>query len=250
MDEDGVLLNSYEFRWNWIEMMRVTLKEIAKRLNLNIETLERWIRQGRIPVRKSGTFAVFNEIELKRWAQTQQIHFSALDKEPSETKEDEQQVLALLTAMKKGGCYDLVSGKTREDVLLSTVNLVPGLEQDAVQELYEQLIERERLTSTGIGKGVAVPHPRNPLSKGLDEPMILTCFLENQVEFYAIDDQPVFVLFLMLSPKIEQHLFLLSRLSYCLRDSSFINFLKESPAPELLFEKIKTIEKTIEKKGF
>jgi PTS system nitrogen regulatory IIA component len=46
------------------------------------------------------------------------------------------------------------------------------------EELYEKLMERERLASTGIGNGIAIPHPREPLSKPPETPAITTCFLE------------------------------------------------------------------------
>ncbi len=52
--------------------MRQTLEEIAQRLNLSIETLDRWIRQGRIPVSKTGEMGVFHEVELNKWAAKQE----------------------------------------------------------------------------------------------------------------------------------------------------------------------------------
>ncbi len=110
-------------------------------------------------------------------------------------------------------------------------------------------MEREKLTSTGIGQGVAIPHPRNPMGQGLTEPMIVTCFLEKNVAFQSIDDQPVFVLFLLLSPTIEIHLNLLSRLSFCLRESDFIRFIRQAPDAEQFLSRIEEMENCLNNKG-
>jgi PTS system nitrogen regulatory IIA component len=227
--------------------MKLNVLEIAKRLDLNLETLKRWIRQGRIPINIRGEIGVFNEQALIKWAEKQRLSYkvSDIDNAGASTSAD----LVLLSAMKQGGVYSGIKGSKKDDIIKSAVNLVPDIDEAIANELYEQLIERENLSSTGIGKGVAIPHPRNPLAKGLDEPMILTCFLENSVDFNAIDGLPVFVAFLLLSPGVEYHLNLLSRLSFCLRDNSFIDFLKQVPDPEAFFTKIEIMEKNIEKKG-
>ena len=112
---------------------------------------------------------------------------------------------------------------------------------------YEQLLEREHLTSTGIGKGVAIPHPHDPLAEVTEKPLITTCFLEKPIDFNAIDDQPVFVLFILISPTIKIHLHLLSRLSFCVRDNAFVEFLKRSPDSDTFFLKITEFEKQLDK---
>ena len=76
--------------------------------------------------------------------------------------------------------------------------------------------------------------------------MIVTCFLKKKVDFQAIDDQPVFVLFLLLSPTIEIHLNMLSRLSFCLRDTDFMGFLRQKPDEELFLSQIREMETRLE----
>jgi PTS system nitrogen regulatory IIA component len=124
---------------------------------------------------------------------------------------------------------------------------MPVLTKTSKKELYRLLLERERLTSTGIGKGIAIPHPRDPLSDTLKNPLISTCFLENPVDFGAVDDRPVFVLFILLSQSIEIHLHLLSRFSFCVRDNSFVEFLKKSPDEASFFAKIADFEKQLDR---
>jgi nitrogen PTS system EIIA component len=104
------------------------------------------------------------------------------------------------------------------------------------------LLEREEMASTGIGRGIAIPHPRTPLDESMEEPVIITCFLENPVDFRAVDGFPVFVLFILLSPSVKTHLHLLSKLAFCVRDVSFVDFLKRIPNQEKLLEKVKNLE--------
>jgi len=227
--------------------MKLTVIEIARRLSLNLDTLERWIRQGRIPVNKRGDQGIFNEAELKRWAFSQRCSYQ--DSDRGTNNEQHGVNCTLVTAMEHGGSFKGIKGSTKNMVLKACVDLVPGLSKESAQSLYTQLLAREELISTGVGKGIAIPHPRNPLEDGVKIPMVVTFFLEKPLDFDAIDDLPVFVLFLLLSPSTGEHLKLLSRLSFCLRSDSFTGFLKTSPNEAELLGRVKEMEANIEGKG-
>ncbi|MEA2061338.1 MAG: PTS sugar transporter subunit IIA [Thermodesulfobacteriota bacterium] len=228
--------------------MKLGISEIAQRLDLNPETLVRWIRQGRIPIDRQGQQGIFKESELRAWAARKQMVYK---RERSAKKESETRPggLALYNALTQGGCFNQVPGSDKAEVLKNAVELVPGLSQENLKSLLDQLIAREQLTSTGIGRGVAVPHPRTPMDGWFKMPMILTCFLENEIDFDSIDKMPVSILFLILSPTMETHLAMLSKLSYFLRDNSFVDFLKTFPAPDDFFHQVKDMEKNIETSG-
>jgi PTS system nitrogen regulatory IIA component len=81
----------------------------------------------------------------------------------------------------------------------------------------------------------------------MDKALILTCFLEKPIDFAAIDDQPVFVMFVLISPTIKIHLHLLSRLSFCVRDHAFVEFLKTHPDSDAFFLKIAEFERQLDK---
>lgn len=225
--------------------MKMTIYEVAQCLNLDVSTIERWIRQGRIPIQKTGNGYLFKESALKKWAKMYRLPFSMPEKLKSPG--DEEKPENLLYAMKRGGVlYDL-KGDDMETALKSAVDHMPVLSKTSKKELYRLLLERERLTSTGIGKGVAIPHPRDPLSDTLKNPVISTCFLERPVDFGAVDDRPVFVLFILLSQSVKIHLHLLSRFSFCVRDNSFVEFLKTSPDEASFFAKIADFEKQLDR---
>lgn len=84
--------------------------------------------------------------------------------------------------------------------------------------IYAALMERERLGTTGIGSGVAIPHGRIP---GLSGPCLAFARLSTPIAFEAIDQQPVDLLFLLLSPELDgsAHLRALSQISRLLHDS-------------------------------
>lgn len=225
--------------------MKMTIHEVAQCLNLHVSTIERWIRQGRIPIQKTGSGYLFKESTLKKWAKMYRLPFSM--PEEIKSREHEEKPESLLFAMKRGGVlYDL-KGDDMETALKSAVDHMPGLSKTSKKELYRLLLERERLTSTGIGKGVAIPHPRDPLSDPMNSPIISTCFLEKPIDFGAVDDRPVFVMFILLSQSIKVHLHLLSRFSFCVRDNSFVEFLKTSPDEATFFAKIAEFEKQLDR---
>lgn len=222
--------------------MKLSIQDVSKCLNLPVSTVERWIRQGRIPMKKSGTTYFIQTEVLRKWAMEHNLLFYQPTISESQM-EDSIGVTDLLTpCMKRGGIFHHVQGDSVHSVLKSAVRLIPNISDEFRIVLYEKLIEREQLNSTGIGNGVAIPHPRSPISGYLDHSMVTTCFLDKPIHYRAIDDKPVFVLFLLICPSIKHHLNLLSRLAYCVRDASFQTFLTTLPSSEMLLEKISAFD--------
>lgn len=226
--------------------MKLSIHHIAKGLDLPVSTVDRWIRQGRIPVQKSGQEVSFDADVLKKWAAAHHLPFSLSSGTESKTSASGDGG-TLLEAMQRGGIHHRLDADDMTTALWSVVASVPDLSSADRNSLYDALIERERMTSTGIGKGVAIPHPRAPLAELDGLPQIVTGFLERPVPYNAIDDRPVFVLFLLLSTSVKVHLHLLSRLAFCVRDESFLGVLRTAPRAEVLFEKIAAFETDLDR---
>jgi nitrogen PTS system EIIA component len=100
--------------------------------------------------------------------------------------------------------------------------------------VFETLLERERLGSTGIGSGTAVPHGRIA-----DLPRIQGFFarLEKPVDFEAIDDRPVDLVFVLLTPDAAgaDHLKALARISRLMRDRGFCEKLRGTDRADALY---------------
>lgn len=225
--------------------MELKIDEVARCLDIPVNTVERWIRQGRIPIHKRGNDCIFKESILKKWASTHNLLFSLGDEDTK--KHQELPLENLLPVMQRGGVFYNVTGDDVTTALKSAVDCIFSLSLNTKEELCQRLVERENLTSTGIGKGVAIPHPRIPLLEVEKNPLIITCFLEKPVNFKAVDDNPVFVMFILLSASVKFHLHLLSRLSFCVRDDGFVDFLRTSPDSTEFFSRIAHFEKQLDK---
>jgi PTS system nitrogen regulatory IIA component len=99
-----------------------------------------------------------------------------------------------------------------------------GLDERAI---LDTLLQRERLGSTGIGRGIAIPHGR---VQGLQRIVSVFARLEDPIEFEALDDEPVDLIFLLLAPEHAgaDHLKALARISRVLREPASIDRLRAS----------------------
>ena len=100
--------------------------------------------------------------------------------------------------------------------------------------IFEVLVERERLGTTGVGNGIAIPHGKLP---GLDQLHGLFARLEKPVDFEAIDDEPVDLICLLLAPETAgaDHLKALARVSRLLRDSAICEKLRGTDKADAVY---------------
>jgi len=221
--------------------MKLDIAAIANRLGMPVSTVDRWIRQGRIPVERRGPAAVIEESVLVRWAASRQLPLDTTAKAPSPSG-----IIGLHDAMTRGGIWHDVPGDTAEAVLTAAVERLADLDASQKSDLVQWLLDREALNSTGVGNGIAIPHPRTPTMDDTRPATILTAFLQQPIPYRAVDDRPVYVLFLLLSPTTQAHLHLLSRLSFCIRDTDFNTLLSDRPDPETLLAAVAAIECRLE----
>ena len=136
----------------------------------------------------------------------------------------------LADALAYGGVAYQVAGADRGEVLQAALQGLP-LPEDADREaLLSLFLARERLGTTAVGDGVAIPHPRCPLVLGLPQSAVRLCFLAQPHDFGAPDGKPVDTLFLMVCRTVHEHLKLLARLATALRSDAFRQVLAARPA--------------------
>lgn len=104
-------------------------------------------------------------------------------------------------------------------------------------QIFNNLISRERLGSTGIGQGIAIPHCR---LEGLDRVVGVLLTLEEGVGFDAIDNQPVDLVFALIVPKeaTSEHLELLSQLAEKFNDRGFCDQLRQCTEASTLYSRM------------
>jgi len=108
-----------------------------------------------------------------------------------------------------------------------------GGDGPSVAEILEALTSRERLASTGVGSGVAIPHGRVP---GVDGVRVAVAVCPDGVDFASVDGQPAHILIGILAPQRRptEHLKVLARVSRLLREDSTRAELLAAPSPEAL----------------
>ncbi len=95
------------------------------------------------------------------------------------------------------------------------------------RDIFGTVLQRERLGSTGVGQGIAIPHGK---LDGLDRLFAIFARLDTPIGFDAMDDQPVDLIFMLLAPESAgaDHLKALARISRTLRDPSITRKLRDS----------------------
>lgn len=126
------------------------------------------------------------------------------------------EVSAVMPALKANSKKQLLQ------LLAEKAAAVTGLPE---REVFDTILQRERLGSTGVGNGIAIPHGKLP---GISRITGIFARLENPVDFEALDDQPVDLVFLLLAPEGAgaDHLKALSRIARVLRDSDIVSKIR------------------------
>ncbi|QSX29543.1 PTS IIA-like nitrogen regulatory protein PtsN [Shewanella cyperi] len=105
------------------------------------------------------------------------------------------------------------------------------------QEIFESLLAREKMGSTGIGNGIAIPHGR---LNSIETPIAVLVKCEEAISFDAIDKQPVDILFALLVPsdQCQQHLSTLAAMAEKLNDKQILKQLRKSQDDAELYQVI------------
>jgi nitrogen PTS system EIIA component len=198
--------------------MQLTVRNVSELLSVSEKTVYRWITERRLPgYRVSGQYR-FNRAELLEWATGNKVQVSARILHENESELGPMPDLG--EALQAGGIHYRLTGGDKGEVLRNVVEMLRLPEGVDRAFLWDVLMAREALESTGVGDGIAIPHARSPIVLHVTRPMVTLCFLEKPVEFGALDGKPVHALFSLISPTVKGHLHLLSRLAFALRDAT------------------------------
>lgn len=220
--------------------MELSFKDVVDIFAVSEETVDIWIEKRRMPCIKANEQYRFNYIELLDWAIENNISLTSRIlnlKDPASHNK-----LILYPAINTGNIYYDISGSTREEVLRSIVEILPLSQKLNRKSLWQMLIAREKMMSTAIGNGIAIPHVRNPVVLQMEHPSVTLCFLKEPVDFKALDGKLISILFILFSPSVKKHLAILSRLAFCLQNELLQKFLQERAPREQILAEIKVLE--------
>ena len=130
--------------------------------------------------------------------------------------------------------YD-VPGRTFVEVLRAALDVL-DLPPEDKELIYDLLVSREKLMTTALGDGLAIPHLRVPVVVDVPRPALSIFFTREPIDMGALDGKPVHTLFLLLSLTPKQHLELLARLTFLFRKPEFVKLLRDRAKPEIILE--------------
>lgn len=208
--------------------MILTLRELADYLRVNERTILRMLKTGQVQGAKIGGQWRFNssqidglffpgegEEEVEGEESLGSLARSHLSIPVSRVIAEDRMVLDMQATDVAGVIEEL----TPRDLLGRLVMEVEGLRA--------KCLAREQLLSTGVGNGVAIPHPRDPIATLKAPAMIVFGRSAKGVEFSAVDGKPVHLFFLLCCQNIEVHLHLMGRLAKLLRNREFLAKCRE-----------------------
>jgi mannitol/fructose-specific phosphotransferase system IIA component (Ntr-type) len=151
--------------------------------------------------------------------------------------------LTVASAMSRDRIRLNLAGASKEAVLreLATLIVDPRRKRD-VDTLVKALKAREKLCSTCVDDGVAIPHSRNAII-GLVKHPVIAYGRHAGIDFGSLDGQPVRHFFLLCAPTVQQHLRLLGRLARMVRQPAFRDGLLAAQTPEDVLALVRTFER-------
>ena len=150
---------------------------------------------------------------------------------------------SLAKLITRGGIYYGVGGDNRAEFMSDFIGRLT-LPSDKKQALLQAVMERETLMSTGMEKGIALPHPRTPMLEDSEEPFAAIAFPLSPLKWDTPDNSKVHTVFLIVSKSPKQHLGVLSGINVLCRQSNFFSLLFKQAEKEEIIAAIEEAEKS------
>ncbi len=179
----------------------LTIEEVAKYLRVSDRTVYDWAQKGEIPAGKIGTVWRFKKSEVENWVNAR------LSSNTAKQAEINVQIRNILSPDR----IVFINHTSKHDALVELADVLATAPQvKDGQKLTQEILKREELMSTAIGRGIAIPHVR--LSSITDLVMAVGVCKKNIADFQTLDDEPVNLLF-MIAAAYNQHSYYLKTIS-------------------------------------
>lgn len=223
--------------------MRLNVQDAATLLSVSEKTIYRWIKQGTLPVYRVSDQYRFNRAELLAWATSRRLNVP--ESLFHETLQSTVSLPRLDDAVGAGGIIYRMEGHDRDGVLKAMAHNVRLPEEVDRDYLFRLLLAREGLGSTGVGEGIALPQLIYPNSLELSRSVVSIAFLEQPVDFEAVDGEPVACLVGLISSTIRGYYHLQSRVHFALRDAGVRRVLAEQGSREMIVRELSRLEEAL-----
>ena len=180
----------------------LTIEEVARYLRVSERTVYDWAQKGEIPSGKIGTVWRFKKSEIECWVN---------ERLSSNRSVSVFSVVQIQNILSPDRILFLNYSKKRDALVALAENLAGAPQIKSRQELVAEILRREELMSTAIGRGIAIPHVR--LSSVTDLVVSVGVSQVDIIDFQSLDDVPVRLLF-MIAAAYNQHAYYLQTLSF------------------------------------
>ncbi|MBQ5998843.1 MAG: PTS sugar transporter subunit IIA [Treponema sp.] len=141
--------------------------------------------------------------------------------------------------IRKGGVFDKIEGASSDLVYKEIVNAMSFSESVSKNEVYEALCAREKIMSTAVGNGIALPHCRIPVIKDMSDQRIAIVYLKEPLPMNAPDGIPVNTMFVILAQNQSDHIQILSALAGLLKVNEFRKLLADHASEAEILNAVK-----------
>lgn len=226
-----------------------SLEELARHLGRDRREIEWLVNRGRIPGRKTENGWIFHEREITQWLEREIREYSdpelkAFEESMQDTEARTEMPVSVLIHPET--VQVPLDARTRRSVLESMIEVAGRTWQ--VWEPAKVLAavgEREEALSTAFPEGIAIPHPRNPLTQSLGSSIIAFGRVPSGVPFGSPSGNLTDLFFLVLCRGSRMHLQVLARLSRMIRHPGFLDELRAADTSEDTYDLIRSCDREI-----
>ncbi len=224
--------------------MDLQFEDVVNLLHISKNTLQKWMEKKNVPYYTISGKPRFNRQELEEWlmetvATEGKLTFGETDDGASTWNK-----YCLYRAVHKGCVIDGVYSKTKEGIIKEVMEKAASSLKINPEIVSDLLLEREKLMSTALGNGIAVPHTRDFLLHDFTDAAVIV-YLQNGIDWGAIDGTLTDTLIFLFACDDKRHLNLLAKVAHFTMKEHTKDTLKARPSKEKLLEEILTFEKNL-----
>lgn len=223
--------------------MDLKIKDISELLKVPEKTVLQWIKEDKIPFHNINKQYRFSKSEINDWILQNKIQVSEKILNINISKKP----VNLVELLKRGGIHFGLNGSDVVGLIKNAVEKIDIPKEITKEAMLASLIERESMMPTAMGRGVAFPHPRNPIIAEAENESVSLFRLNSEIDYKALDGKPVHTLFILLTSSPQRHLNILARLSFLCQDDAFISLLKRAAREDEILCAVEQKEKQWEK---
>lgn len=224
--------------------MDLKLKDVAQLLRVSIPEVQQWLAEGKIPSYRMADEVRFNRAELENWL----IHYGLPNDPiaPIDALNDGTHADAVEHGLLKfdfyrsifrGEVFHEIDSVSKEQIIERTTQRLAKKYPLDSEHLYQLLVAREKLTPTGLGQGVAVPHTRDFLINTHFD-AVCVVYPKQPLAWGSIDKELVHTLFFVFACSDKSHLHLLAKIAGFCQQKQHLRLLQSRPDKQKLLETV------------